>query len=87
MICDGCGVEQPAMKMVVYRDAGDEEWSLCDRCYAEMAESVWIVPGPYAVWGHCNECQGWYSLNDMARWAGGGKHDAPQGACTACAGG
>jgi hypothetical protein len=82
-------VELPAMKTVYWPEEGDwaEEWPLCEKCYAEVADEVLIVPGPYSVWGWCNFCKGWHSLNDMARWSGGGPHSAPQGSCLSCAGG
>ena len=87
MICSECGAAAAAMKTVYWPEDGDEaeEWSLCERCYRDVAGGVFIVPGPYAVWGFCNECQGWYSLNAMSRWSGGGPHDAPQGSCLGCA--
>jgi hypothetical protein len=89
MRCSECGLVLPAMKTCFWPEDGDdaEEWPLCPSCFAAVADEVLIVPGPYAVWGWCNECKGWNSLNGMERWSGGGPRDAPQGLCLTCAGG
>ena len=88
MVCSECGIVLPAMKTVHWPEEGDyaEEWPLCEGCYAEVAGEVLIVPGQGYAWGWCRSCQGWYSLNDMHEWSGGGPHGAPQGSCLGCAG-
>ncbi len=84
MRCSECGFEEAAMKVCYWPAEGDEEGPLCNSCYGEVADEVLIIPGPCAAWAWCNSCKGWHSLNDMARWSGGGPHDAPQGSCLGC---
>ena len=87
MVCSECGAVAAAMRTCYWPGDGEEaeEWPLCDSCYEEVADEVLIIPGPCAAWAWCNSCKGWHSLNDMARWSGGGPHDAPQGSCLGCA--
>jgi len=86
MRCSECGATAASWPTVYWLEEGDEaeEWPLCRECYAAVKDEVLIVPGLSYAWGWCRSCQGWYSLNDMAEWAGGGPRGAPQGSCIAC---
>lgn len=85
MICSECGAESPAMKTVYWRDDEyEEEYALCDGCYAEVSSEVWIVPGVATVWGRCNRCREWCSVRDLAMPSLGGPHGAYTGICRAC---
>ena len=87
MRCSACGLEEAVMK-TVYRpaDGDDAEWPLCEGCYEAVKNEVLIIPGQSYAFGWCRSCQGWYSLNDLREWAGGGLRGAPTGTCVACAG-
>ncbi len=75
------------MKTVYWVAEGQvaEEWTLCGRCYGEVADEVMVVPGPFTVWAWGNLCLQWHSLRDMTTWSGGGPHSAYQGVCRGCA--
>ena len=88
MICSECGQEGPAHKTVYWIADGDEaeEYVLCEPCYGEVADEVWIVPGPCVVFGKCRLCGEWESLRDLSDRRGGGRWDSPTGLCPGCAG-
>ncbi len=85
MRCEGCGAEAPALKTVRWR-TGERRFALCDTCWEPVSGSVWIVAGPFPVFGKCRLCGEWFSVNDLSGLAGGGRWDSPTGICSGCAG-
>ncbi len=77
MRCYRCGVAAPTLKTVRRRTGGERLRSCCDSCWPEIAEAVWVVPGPVACAGSCKRCGSWVSVRELRERAGGGKWDAP----------
>ncbi|MBA2344985.1 MAG: hypothetical protein H0V83_07875 [Rubrobacter sp.] len=63
-----------------------EEWPMCEDCFGEVVDEVFIVPGPVACWGRCSGCLEWFSVRDLVdvKAGAGGRGDAPGGTCRAC---
>jgi len=87
VVCCKCGVSAPALKSVVCRDDRDRQGTLCGPCWLPIRELVWIVPGPFAVWGRCRSCGSWESVRDLREAKPGGGHGAMIGVCGGCANG
>jgi len=85
VVCSGCGTESVALKSVVCRDDADRCGVLCGPCHEPLAHRVWIVPGPFAVWGRCRSCGSWESARDLRDAKPGGGHGAMIGTCVSCA--
>ncbi len=73
------------LKSVVCRDDRDRQGTLCGPCWLPIRELVWIVPGPFAAWGRCRSCSGWFSVRELADRKPGGGHGAMIGLCAGCA--
>ncbi len=72
------------MKTVRWK-SGERRFVLCDRCYAPIRGSLWIVAGHHTVHGVCQGCGSWRSVGDLADVTLGGKRGAPSGTCASCA--
>ncbi len=84
MVCDKCGTVEVALKSVICRDDRERRGVLCSACFSPLADRLWIVPGPFVVFGKCSGCADWFSLRELADRKPGGKWSAPSGVCAGC---
>ena len=59
---------------------------LYDPCWLPLRDRVWVLPGPFAVWGRCGLCGKWESVRELSDRKPGGGHGAMIGTCVDCVG-
>ncbi len=88
MRCSHCGHEEVALKTCRWRSS---EWwqtfTICDRCYAPLADRLWVRAGPFTVTSRCERCGSFCHPRDLveSRPGGHGKRDlVSTGVCVSC---
>jgi hypothetical protein len=66
MACRLCGGGDRWLKTVRPRSGGASPFTVCDPCYALLAQRVWIIPGPISVTGRCDQCDEFVNPRELA---------------------